>query len=941
MRPHGTLPCIVGLLILLSATLPARGEDTVPREWRWPTNPFLSREQREGYTNYGEQAFISYKREINVDKRFDPLGNFLIDGFRLLQYNEARPGRPFVIDKRNLDSAGSVQLKARLAPGRRLATWLQTFQELVVFNDSYAGWEARFTVGDDIRTRFTPLTLDLVRMTGVRFDVASPRHHKFTLVQWRGTNEFEFPAEDVFSIPFEIGSDPTGGTEAEPLRFEKFPVQNIGGRWESKLFGGAVRLGSTFVNQHTEDVTKNARLNPLRGTIASTQQPPKEIVVVFSDDSPEDGRGGALVSDASVLLRVEFSRFRLPDTTAVFTVGSGGEVRRPGVEVGAGFRQANGADIIEYAFTIPTAVELGLPKRAVVEAVAANDYRVEIRQTHPFFNPLEGPEGEFVDRETNNIIYERAPGNITDGSNKRRIRIDYGFLTGQSLLSFDWSMNLMGVKIKGEVSNNWVFSQFPINFGNKITAPRETGWFVNVLKQIGPLTAGFEYFHIAPNYTSFNSNRGGLTLQTDQGGFDRDPEARIAFTGMEFPLVDDNDDRDQWPDDAPADEPGFLLGIRPEAGVFPGFDEDQDGVPDDDRDFDGIPDWEEPFLLYYSDPLPFIYGDDFNNNGVIDDRENDEKPDFPYDKDLEGPHWFVSAAPFGDVGITAGLMDLREPGRGGITEMRYVKLTYDADIRGFGTLELRHDTKRVRDDIPNHTYEAREIPNDLGPQPADPLFDRLTQQNSLVHSSWLSARNEPLRGFHIINNFKTNLNHQYRGPLRTPFLGETEQADAWVNEYTLSNKADYRWRLGILDIMPQFKVLTRIITRNPKAGQGGDEGFERLLHEVRTAPIIRADLHVTEKTTLRFAQQGWRMKSNNRRFRNFFSAKIIDKVVELEKRSTTDFLIMLSTRSNYWGYTMFANVGFLRHIVEFEDLDVAAARNRRFHRFFVELVTGY
>ena len=935
---------LLALVVVLGPVWPAWGEDGVLREWRRPAKPFLSREQREGFLNYGDKNYISYKRELDADKRFDPLGNFLLEGFRLLGYNEARPGRPFVVDvqRKDLSEIGSVQLKDTL--------WLSSFLELAIFQDSIAGWEARFTVGDDIRTRFTPLTLNLVRMTGMRFDVASPRHHKFTLVQWRGTNEFKFGIDQVFSIPFELKTDPAAGDPVTGRkRFERFPVQNFGGRWESKLFGGAVRLGSTFVNQHAEDVTKSARLNPLRGTISSTQQPPEKLVVVFSDDSPEDGRGGALVGDSSVLLTVMFGRSGGSDTTVVFTVGNGGEVRSPGVEIGPGFRQANGPDVIEYTFTIPTAVELGTPKRAVVEAVVANDYRIEIRQMHPFFDRSQGDRGEFVDRETQNIIYDRAPGNVADGSNKRRIRIDYGFLTGQSLLSFDWSLNLLGVKIEGEVSNNWVFSQFPTTPGRQVKASHETGWFVNVLKQIGPFTTGFEYFHIAPNYTSYNSRRGGVTLQTDQGGFLPDPDVRTASLAVEFPLVDDNDDGDQWPDDARIEEPIFRqLQFRPDAGVFPGVDEDQDGVPDDDRDFDGIPDWEEPFLLYYSDPLPFIYGDDFNNNGVIDDRENDEKADFPYDKDLEGPHWFVSAVPFRDVGMTAGLMDLEEPGRGGKTQMRYFKLTYDADIRSFGTLEFRHDTKRVRDDIPNHVYDPvqrstrdRPVPSDLGPQPGDRLFDQLTRQNSLVHSSWLSVCNEPLRGFHITNNFKTILNRQFRGPLRTPFLSESEQADAWLNEYTLSNKADYRWRLGMLDITPQFKVLTRIITRNPKAGQGGDRGFERLLHEVRTAPIIRADLRVTKRTTLRFAQQGWRMQSDNRTFRNLFAAKIKDKTRGLESRSTTDFLVMFSNGSNYWGYPVYANIGLLSHTLEFDDPDEAAVRNKRFRRLFVEVVTGY
>ena len=94
----------------------------------------------------------------------------------------------------------------------------------------------------------------------------------------------------------------------------------------------------------------------------------------------------------------------------------------------------------------------------------------------------------------------------------------------------------------------------------------------------------------------------------------------LNFT-LDLNTVDDNDDKDPFPDDF------FLRSFRDQNGVFPGLDKDLDGTPDTNRNFNSVPDYFEPFLLYDVDPDDFEYGEDLNNNGVIDYRENDAKPD--------------------------------------------------------------------------------------------------------------------------------------------------------------------------------------------------------------------------------------------------------------------------------------------------------------------------
>ena len=923
------------------------GQQLGVKPWRQVENPWLGRVQQEAYLNYGEEPYKSYKRELDIDKRYDFLGNFLMEGYLMYRQNEARPGQIFVRQDQPIEGSGSYQEKHDF-----FAAW---FNELMISSDNFRGWSARLTVGDNIRTKFTSLTLNLTRMTGVRFDLAS-RRHKFTVAQWRGTNQFRDVSEEKFSIPLELRAN-----AAEPeFRFETSPVQNLGMHWESTFGAGdAIRIGGTFVNQHQENITLGSRRNPLRGTLPTADmQPPSVLVVRFEDDSPEDGVAGAAVFEEQFILRVDYTAATAAqtDTTVVLSAveirgldAQGNEVVLQAgaqrIDQGNVFEEAGAVQVagenasIEYRFPIDNS--LGNVERARWEVVVANDYRISISQVHDFFDTS---RDGFTERETEDYVVDRSPGNIKDFSNKNKVRFDYGFTTGQTILGWDWELNLIGLKIQGEFNNNWVFAQYPTLNGNDLTFKRSTAWYVNVLKQVGFLTTGFEYFHIGANYgggynghgRDLKQHRAGITLYTDKGGIEEEPNDRNRAVTKEFQLIDDNDDLDQWPDD---NENDFEGRINQDAGVFPDQDEDKDGVPDDDRDGDGTVDWEEPFLLYYSDPLPFIYGDDFNNNGVIDVRENDEKPDMIYDRDLEGPHWFVAGVPTDNMELTAGVIQQREPSRGGKNEMAYFKGTYLYDMPRFAELDLKHDTKRVRDSIPNHVYDIRNTPNSDGPGAGDPLFDALTRRNSLISTSWLGTRIKRIDNLNIINNFKWTRNHQLPGTFRDPFLGASEQDDAIVSEVTTSHRADYTWQLGNVVVMPQIKVLWRRITRNPQVELGE---LDKLLEEVRVAPILRVDYHITPRTTIRLGQQGFRMGfADNAGTRNALAFKFKDKVNPEESNSQTDSLIMFSNTSDYWGYKIAANVGFHRVRIEFDDPEINLVKEEAFSRFFVEIVTGY
>ena len=323
---------------------------------------------------------------------------------------------------------------------------------------------------------------------------------------------------------------------------------------------------------------------------------------------------------------------------------------------------------------------------------------------------------------------------MRDFSNQAEIGVDHGLNSGQSLYGVDFSADLVGLRVRGEIAANTLYRKFPV-IGGHNDDTRSHAWYLNLLRTLPRfhrLQVGAEFFHIGPEYGGgYDSRRGGVVLWSGKAD-------RVA----EFPLVDDNDDGDRYPDDNVKD---FFGGTAKEAGVFPGLDEDNDNIPDNDRNANGIPDYEEPFLLYDSDPQEFVYGLDMNNNGVIDARENDDKPEYPYDRDREGKHFTAAVRPLPGLELAAGYYRLVAITAGGRALSTYLRAVYKYSQPEHFTLDLNHDSKRVKDTIPDPVYVFH--PGRI-PEPLEPLGmpdpDPLLQQNSRVHTSFFGLRYKPI-----------------------------------------------------------------------------------------------------------------------------------------------------------------------------------------------------
>ena len=86
------------------------------------------------------------------------------------------------------------------------------------------------------------------------------------------------------------------------------------------------------------------------------------------------------------------------------------------------------------------------------------------------------------------------------------------------------------------------------------------------------------------------------------------------------------------------------------------------------------PDYEEPFLRFRSDRPEFFFGLDMNHNGVVDRFEDDDLPDYPFERDLRGFNSYLSANIGPDVKLLVGRQHMRRLSGDGHTRSWYTLL---------------------------------------------------------------------------------------------------------------------------------------------------------------------------------------------------------------------------------------------------------------------------
>jgi len=317
---------------------------------------------------------------------------------------------------------------------------------------------------------------------------------------------------------------------------------------------------------------------------------------------------------------------------------------------------------------------------------------------------------------------------------------------------------------------------------------------------------------------------------------------------------------------------------------FPGLNYDHDGTPDwshIDIRFTG-----EPYIGYYFDEV--AYGDDFNHNGIIDIRENDDAIDLPYDRDSKGNHLFIKLKPSDNTMVTVGRYDITQEMAGGRNLTNYVKLEHYQRI-GILEYSFNHRTERVKDNYKSNDYYWQYFggPFTIGYSRISDVdntwagsylmwqgrFNNLAYRDSWYNSTYLTTKFTLFRNLNIINNVKNDLISRV-GDLT--FEGSPQQqimnAPRDIRTTAFVHKIDYTYRLANFRLMPdiywhgmrlmkemrvreitflpQFKFTNYYLTGNTTLRDGNN-------HIYNYYPVLRFDYRIAPRTTFRCAFQGF------------------------------------------------------------------------------------
>ena len=694
------------------------------------SRPFL-RQEGPAYRNYALKHFTNYPNHTTPytdtpRSRYDFMGNYLMTGYDLYEWQELRTrGQKF----------GS-----RIFKDANDGPWHSTFDYLVAGRDGYGNWGYNLLVGDAVIARFTPLTLSKVNFNGLRFDLSTP------LWKWTGL------ASRADESTLLLGS-------------------------RAQIHLGALTLGLNWVNQHVYRSAQPSG-NSLKGRLKPGQPLMDWILVRFTDDSPTDGTGGAVVQDVQLVIDGEARPDLAPQVVrhssnptiqvgfasalggftrlnyTHFTSSSGGTAafnevfylerefpyfsdylfrldHEAGIDVSKSadidglvstfavespheMLRADGDDELVFLFDMTGETSL---QSVEVEALLGNDYQVDVAMLYVKSTSA----GAYHDRFSSTYYQTalRARGNVRDLSNLKRVRFEVGENTANFVYSADLHLSLPGLEIAGEYARSSVYSRYPGRMG-------EDPAFDASPRFADRGSAGFVN-------AVHRSGRGlvGAELFAINPGFQTEMRNYLNTASlwlghldlalnntMYWQLVDDNEDGDVYPDiryGNPVGVPVDRVGTDLN-GVWMGQDEDGDGTPDTNRNLNRTPDYEEPFLMFDVEPNAYAYGLNRNHNNEPDHREDDREVDYPYDHDERGFHLFIQWNLSPHLSFSMGRYDVEEIAGGGRNRVTYGLL----GCRWQGTgrwrrLFLENGLRHVQDDIPD---EIMTYDPDAGPRDA-------------------------------------------------------------------------------------------------------------------------------------------------------------------------------------------------------------------------------
>ena len=658
------------------------------RKWYLPQRLYSLYDWRqEHYSNY---ARTNYQRYTSIFLEgtpfYDVYGNYITQGWMIYDWTEDYP-----------TSNGSIITK-----NPRFGSW---FNNLLISSSQSGQFHSSLMVGDGIRTTLTPLIFSKPRFDGIQWDLLSDKY-AVTLLSSRVNNTGQISST-------ELG----GGVEANTFT-------NLWGAKGQAQVGDFATLGVTFLNVAHRNSSVPFGDNSLNGLLSGPMNSDfiRSLVVRISDDSPEDGEGGALLSRWRIFINdVEHTDDIVP------TIEGG--VRRRGVI------EASGTDIITLTYNIEDfspSIDDEIDdfreiERIEIGLVLANDYKVDItsnKQTNNLGTPVFLP-----------VL--RASGNVKDGSNQAFHKFNYGLPTGTRMLGFELAIaDMGGFDLRGEFVSNSQYRRFPnenITRHQTLSTNEADAFYMTAQKRSYPWTIFAEAFSIDADYST------RAFIPNAEGEVFYDNEQRHIY---EF--VDDNDDQDELPDWTRRTFGSRVTtrqgqNLLADNAVFPGIDENNDDISDFNRNFNNQPDYEEPFLRFHVEPPEFLFGMDMNSNGVVDRFEDDNEADYPYKLGRRGYNLYAAVELISHTTIMVGRLDQRLLKTARENQSNYLLLTAKKEYPEKDlSLWLIAHPRKVKDDIPDDVFVWRDTPGTRGR--AVFTRDLLAARDAFINTTYLEVR---------------------------------------------------------------------------------------------------------------------------------------------------------------------------------------------------------
>ncbi|MCE5251509.1 hypothetical protein LLG96_14950 [bacterium] len=604
---------------------------------------------------------------------------------------------------------------------------------------------------------------------------------------------------------------------------------------------------------------------------------------------------------------------------------------------------ANGNDSVVYFFDLASIKEVVQSVEA--EVTVANDYRIQTSEI--FSQEIAGTHdtsGDIV--KWYRALYwktlAQADGNIKDGSNVRTINLKFGFQVASVMYGFDADFNYYGVKVSGEFVTNSSHYMFPDGLpgtgdpqyivpgqapreGDRWTL-RDTAYYVTAKKDWNKIGFGAEVFKMGKFYRPYMD----YYTSTVQDRYMWDagqcaPRNHI----LRIPLIEDNDDDDQYPDtDWSRRTMGYSVWAFEDAdGVFPGNDKDHDGLPDNNKNNNSIPDYSEPFLMFDSDPDEFVFGDDFNNNQIPDYREDDMKFDTPYDLDRKGYHAFMRYSLFPSLNATAGRMRTRGVGLDNRTFNDYIKLNLDYKVFSVGIISAEYRFERIQDDISDPYLRVELTQKQWYSSGTSSSFERfqrsmyydmLDYKNSKVHKLYIDSKIRAIPSITLENLVKYEVNGQIKGEL---YDGTYQQKDTITN-LSMVNKVVYTKQFGDFVFSPGIKF--RFYKRDRSLSTYPYD------HYLMRIPLVTLKYIISPVTDIMVGFEGFK----------YFELRVRDYVQPDNDFKRQSFIVQLQNKTSYFGYNVWASTGFKADQVDY-DSTTRQFEESKTSTVFVNVLVGW